>query len=140
MVKAVRHDTEYWRDYSHPKRVAWRERMNAPAFGRRRPNWGGCYGVCCGEYTTGGMLCTVCRKYGGVAKCCGYWTVRVNPRIRVPRTSSAGRWKLFLKRFPRFAFDEGLKVVRCGQCGKEYAARHGECPRKHDEAVALVSV
>jgi hypothetical protein len=95
------------------KQEIWRERMSSPVAGmkrwRRNP---GCYGACCGEGTKSGYLCTVCRRYDSFAKvCCGYNTVKVSPRIHVPPVHAKGRWKLFLKRFPRFQFREELKYV-----------------------------
>jgi hypothetical protein len=103
---------EYWKSYSHPKRVAWRRAMSAPVVGRKK--WRGnpgCYGVCCDEYRFGGRLCTVCHKYGGeLGVCCGHYTVEVNPRIRVPPVGAKGRWKAFLKRFPRYRYKPELRV------------------------------
>lgn len=103
---------EGWRSYGHPKRVAWRERMSAPARGSRKPtmNRGNCYGVCCGEYRVGGRLCTVCHKYGSMLACCGHYTVEVSPRVRVPPVGAKWQWKRFLAKFPRFNYDPSLKV------------------------------
>jgi hypothetical protein len=114
-----------FKDWAHPKRLAWRDRMDAPVVGskRRRMN-PGCYGICCGEGTRGRRLCTVCRKYGAAKTCCGHFTVFVNARIRVPRSTAHSRWKEFIRRFPGFAYDEGLRAVSCGLCGEEYAAKH----------------
>src|SRR5687767_1098913 len=115
-------DEQHWKDYNHPRRVAWRDRMSAPVVGVKR--WRGnpgCYGVCCGQGSRGGRLCTVCRKYGAPEKCCGHFTATVNPRIRVPRASAHNRWKEFVRRFPRYAYDEGLRAVRCEVCGEDYA-------------------
>jgi hypothetical protein len=105
-------DEEYWKSYSHPKRVAWRERMRAPVKGSRKPamNRGNCYGVCCGEYREGGQLCTVCHKYGSMLACCGHYTVKVSPRVRVPPVGAKYRWRKFLGRFPRFVYKPELKI------------------------------
>jgi len=98
---------------SHPKRDEYRRRMRQPIFGRKVYHGPpGCYGVCCGQGTRGGYLCTVCRKYYSTARvCCGYKPVFVNARIRVPPVHALSRWKQFLKRFPQFQFREDLKYV-----------------------------
>lgn len=98
---------------AHPRQIAWERRRREPVAGMKRRRGGvGCYGVCCGEGTRGGQLCTVCHRYTSHTQvCCGYKTVRVNARIRVPRVGAKGRWKLFLKRFPRFRFREELRYV-----------------------------
>lgn len=106
-------------DYSHPKRIArleWLRERHIPTLGkrrgRRRHHQSGCYGVCCGQGMRPTRLCTVCRKTkANVRICCGYYTVRVNPRIEVPRAGADNRWKEFLKRFPGFKFRETLKYI-----------------------------
>ncbi|HEY0003747.1 MAG TPA: hypothetical protein VGB17_02965 [Pyrinomonadaceae bacterium] len=97
----------------HERQIAYRKRMAATPQGRKawRGN-PGCYGICCGCGSRGGYLCTVCHKYDSKHMvCCGYKTVHVNPRIRVPPVHAKGRWKQFLKKFPQFKFSEELKYV-----------------------------
>jgi hypothetical protein len=96
----------------HPKQIAYREAMRQPVVGtKRKHSMAGCYGVCCGEGTKGSRLCTVCRKQGQRLTCCGYKTVYVSARVRLPRLNASNRWREFLKRFPRFRFRESLKAV-----------------------------
>lgn len=104
--------TRNYKTLGHPRRAAFYLRMTTPIVGMRRKNAGGCYG-CCQHFSDpefrDGRLCTICHKYLSRHRfhCCGAHTVAVSPRIRVPRVGS-GRWKVFLKRFPRFAFSESL--------------------------------
>lgn len=73
---------------------------------------GGCYECCQGVGSRRELwdrLCTVCHKTTRGQSCCGYYTVTINPRIRVPRIDS-NRWKHFLKKFPHFEFSEKNKV------------------------------
>jgi hypothetical protein len=103
----------------HPRQIAYHERMAATPHDRKvwRGN-PGCYGICCGEGTRGGYVCVVCHRYDSNAhQCCGYYTVHVNPRIRVPSAHAKGRWKQFVKRFPQFRFRESLKHTdACALC------------------------
>lgn len=99
----------------HPRQAAWRERMAAPVVGRKqRRGPVGCYECCRQRGSRRDLwekLCTKCRRLTRAAVCCGYVTVVMNPRIRVPRLTSGGRWKQFLKRYPHFRFREELKYV-----------------------------
>lgn len=63
-----------------------------------------CYD-CCGGPGTGAQnrICPGCRKVMEEPSHCGYETIFVGPRIEVPGPSKRGRWKEFLKRFPRIA-------------------------------------
>jgi hypothetical protein len=73
----------------------------------------GCY-ECCGRHGSRSdlwdNLCTVCHKITRGQSCCGYTTVQINPRIRVPRVNS-NRWKEFLRAYPQFQFKPELKII-----------------------------
>lgn len=103
------------------RQARFHERLHTPPVGIRAPHPGSCYGSCCGHYVRGGELCTVCRKLysptrrthkylsGTRTHCCGYHTVTVSPRIRVPRAGAEARWRQFLKHFPEFKQRDELK-------------------------------
>lgn len=99
----------------HPKQIAWTRAMRGRTNGglrilRKGPL--GCYGSCCGFQARGTRLCTFCRRtMANRSICCGYYTVRVGPRIEVPPAQAEYRWKEFIKRFPHFRHRETLKYI-----------------------------